>query len=240
MLFDLIGAIVLTASAAIVIGALAATSPDGPAARIGVAATLAGWFAAIVLLAGADAFDPVRGIGAPGIGAVVLLPILALGYAALRPGAVRRAWLAIPLPLLIGVNAVRVLGVLFVLLYADGRLPAPFAPSAGWGDIAIGLTALPVAALAVRRPEGWRVAALGWNALGLLDLVTAIGLGIASSPGTPLRLFFEEPGTALMSGLPWILIPGFLVPLLVLTHLAVFARLLTGEARSGHVAARAF
>ena len=53
--------------------------------------------------------------------------------------------LAIPLPALVAVNAIRILGVIFVMLHAAGKLPAPFAPSAGWGDIFVGVTALPVA-----------------------------------------------------------------------------------------------
>jgi hypothetical protein len=129
----------------------------------------------------------------------------------------------IPLTALIGVNALRVLGVVFVLLYAAGRLPAPFAPAAGWGDIFVGLTALPVA-WAVRKGVH-RGLVLAWNTLGLADLVNAIVLGVVSSPG-PLQVFMDEPNAAIMSTLPWVLIPCFLVPLLILTHLAVFYRLM--------------
>ena len=140
-------------------------------------------------------------------------------------GLLRRVWHAIPLPVLIGVNAVRVLGIVMVLWHEAGRLSAPFAPIAGWGDVLIGLTAIPVA-LAVRAAApGWRPAALLWNALGLLDLVAAIALGLTSAEGTPLRIFFGEPGTGLMGELPLVLIPAYLVPLLIVTHLAVFARL---------------
>jgi hypothetical protein len=39
-----------------------------------------------------------------------------------------------------------------------------------------------------------------------------------------------------MSSLPWLLIPGFLVPLLALTHLAIFSRLLVTN--RGALAAR--
>ena len=88
------------------------------------------------------------------------------------------------------------LGVLFVLLHASGRLPAPFV--------------------------------LAWNIFGIADLVNAIGMGVASSPG-PLQVFGGEPGAAMMATLPWLLIPAFLGPLLACTHLAVFWRL--GRAR---------
>ncbi len=128
------------------------------------------------------------------------------------------------LPLLIGVNALRLLGVMFVLLHFAGRLPAPFAPAAGWGDIIAGATALPVAWLAHRRGGDARSVVLAWNVFGLADLIDAVALGVASSPG-PLHLLASDPRMALMSGLPWLLIPAFLVPLLALTHLAVFYRL---------------
>jgi hypothetical protein len=67
--------------------------------------------------------------------------------------------------------------------------------------------------------------ALAWNVFGFVDLVAAVTLGIGSQPAFPLRFIFEEPGTGLMATLPWLLIPGYLVPLYLLTHLAVFAQL---------------
>ena len=62
--------------------------------------------------------------------------------------------MAIPLPALVAAHAVRVLGIFFLILHAQGRLPAPFAPTAGWGDIVIGATALPVAWLVAARGGG--------------------------------------------------------------------------------------
>jgi hypothetical protein len=228
---DLIGPIELTASAAILVGGLAAIQPE-PVARLRVGAWLGGWFALVVIAAAFQLFDPDIGLGAPAMGFAVLAPVVALAYAARRSPAVNAAVLAAPVPLLIGIHAVRVLGLSFVLLYAENRLPAPFAPVAGWGDVFIGLTALPVAWLVSRQAPGWRAAALGWNALGLLDLVAAIGLGITSAEGSPVRVFFTDPSTAIMSSLPWVLVPAFLVPLLMAIQLAVFHRLASSQSRS--------
>lgn len=132
---------------------------------------------------------------------------------------------AVPVPVLIGLHAVRLLGVFFVLLFWEDRLPAPFALTAGWGDVLIGVMALPVAYLAATKAPGWRTTTLAWNALGLLDLVLAIALGVASSPGIPFG--FENPGanSGLMTTLPWILISCFNVPLLAHLHLLIFQRL---------------
>jgi hypothetical protein len=110
--------------------------------------------------------------------------------------------------LLVGVHTVRLLGITFVILYAANRLPAPFAPVAGWGDIFVGATALPVAWLAYRRPANSRPIIWIWNLIGLVDLIAAVGLGVISSPG-PQRLIFAEPSSAIMATLPWLLIPGF-------------------------------
>jgi hypothetical protein len=103
----------------------------------------------------------------------------------------RSALLSVPLPALVGLNAARLGGVFFLILAADGRLSAPFASVAGWGDMLVAALAIPFAARAARgdgAPSAW----LGvWSALGALDLVVACrwagsrrrGRPSASSPG---------------------------------------------------------
>jgi hypothetical protein len=46
-----------------------------------------------------------------------------------------------------------------------------------------------------------------------------------SAPGTPLRVFTEGPGTAAMAQLPWMMIPTMLVPIYLLIHLTIAAKL---------------
>ena len=226
MTLDLIGAIGLTASAATLIGGLVTGATDSRAMRLRMAAALAAWLALVVAAGAIGIFDNRIGIGTPAIGAAVVIPVLLLAYAGTRFPTIASAVSAIPTPLLIGVNCVRILGAFFLLLYADRQLSAPFAPTAGWGDVLVGIAALPVAFQAVRQPRYWRTVTLAWNSLGLLDLLVAVGLGVASAPGSPVRVFFSEPGTALMGSLPWVLVPAFIVPLLILTHLELFHRLL--------------
>jgi hypothetical protein len=55
------------------------------------------------------------------------------------------------------------------------------------------------------------------------------------SPG-PLRFFMGEPNGSIMATLPWVLIPCFLVPLFMLSHLAVFYRLLWKHDQTRHEA----
>jgi hypothetical protein len=84
------------------------------------------------------------------LGAAVVAPAAILTALLAFVPSIRSAMLSISLPALVAVQAIRLLGVIFVALYAQGRLPAPFAPSAGWGDIGVGVAALPVAALMAR------------------------------------------------------------------------------------------
>jgi len=77
-----------------------------------------------------------------------------------------------------------------------------------------------------------RRAVLFWNSFGLADLVTAVTLGALSAPG-PSRVFFDAPGSGLMTSVPWILIPCFLVPSLSFVHLVVFYQTLRMPAADG-------
>ncbi len=224
MNIDLLSSIELTASAAIVIAALSITFGSNAATRIRSAAWLSAWFVLVVILGATRALYYEHGLGTPGLGLAVALPIAILCVTVARIKSLREGFHRTPLWLLIGVHTVRVLGISFIVLYAVGRLPAPFAPVAGWGDIFVGATAPMVAWLAYRRSTNAQTIVWIWNIIGIVDLIAAVGLGATSSPG-PLRLILAEPSSAIMTTLPWLLIPGFLVPLLMSVHIAVFVRL---------------
>ena len=163
--------------------------------------------------------------GAPLLGLSIVTSIVVVVVLATVVPATSRALAAIPLPALIGVHAIRIVGFLFLLLLATGRLSAPFATSAGWGDIIAGATAVPVAWALSARGAGVRWLVLVWNSFGLLDLLAAVTLGMTSAPGSPLQLFFDPPGSTAMATLPWAIIPVFLVPQLIVSHLAIYRRL---------------
>jgi hypothetical protein len=222
--FDLLGAVELTMSAAIVIAALSVVFGHDTARRLKYLSVLAGWFVIVVFLAATRMLHYGDGIGTPGVGLAIVVPVALIWLSLMRMPALRERLDDAPLAALVAVHAVRILGVSFLILYADHRLPAPFAPVAGWGDIIAGLAAIPVAWLVYRRARGWRAALLAWNLYGMTDLIAAVTLGVLSSPG-PLRHIFAQPDAGLISLLPWLLIPGFLVPLLMTTHMMVLYRL---------------
>jgi hypothetical protein len=156
--------------------------------RAWVLAAFGAWFAVVLAIGATGALKPALG-GPPALGATVLLPLVALLGAWFALPSARNAIAATALPALIALNAIRLLGVLFVL---PTRLPAPFAPTAGWGDLVIGLTALPLAWAVARFGPRVRALALLWNAAGLADLIVALTLGPLSAPG-PLQVFVGPP-----------------------------------------------
>ncbi|MHB1282963.1 MAG: hypothetical protein ACYCZI_03700 [Metallibacterium scheffleri] len=100
---------------------------------------------------------------------------------------------------------------------ARGVLPGFFAFPAGFGDIAIGVTAPLVLLALLRRPDFAASARFRcWNWLGILDLVVALTLGAFGSmlaTGMP-----GEPATGVMALLPEVLIPAYLVPIFLMLH----------------------
>jgi hypothetical protein len=160
------------------------------------------------------------------------------GGAALFSARVRDTLLALPVPLLLGLNALRILPGAFILLLASqGKLSGPFPQSAGWGDILVGAIAIPLMLGAARNFAGSRYVLLAWNILGTLDLVEAVVLGVLSAPGSPQQVFGGAVGSTAMWSLPWSTIPTLLVPFYFITHGVIFARLLQGERRNGAFAA---
>jgi hypothetical protein len=234
-MLDLIGSIAVSALSAAMIGTLLGLSPLRGTAK-SLAFIGAGlWAGIVVAVAALGGFAP----GAAGAVPVVAFPFFILLGAGLVAWiflpAFRSALMSIPLPALIGLNAGRNLGIFFVMLYATGRLPAPFAPSAGWGDVAVGVLAIPLAALAAAsavRPYWLAI----WNAAGALDLVLAVSLGLLSAPGTPFQVFHDGPGTAAMGELPWIMIPALLVPVYLMVHLTI-AAMIRSHSSERHMAA---
>lgn len=216
---DALGYISLIVGGPFIIAVTVLALPLDTRTRWIAAAVLAAWF--LFTLA-----TPFPGIGRlPGALLGIAIPIVAAVVLYFLGPLAQRAVAGVNVPYLVGVQATRVAGGLFILLHAAGRLSNPFAAAAGWGDLLAAGLAIPAAILAYRQLAGWEKWAFAWNAIGLLDFVSAVTFGLMSQPGSPLQVFMEPPGTAILSDLPWRMIPGFYVPLFVITHIALFVRL---------------
>lgn len=133
----------------------------------------------------------------------------------------RRAIDAIPLRTLTALHVVRApIGAAFLVLLAEGRLDGSFARLAGIGDIVAGLSAFAVLPLAGAETRARRVLLAAVHALGLLDILAVVG------SAQRILLFSGHPESmGAFTTLPWSLLPTFLVPLIVTTHLVALTRL---------------
>ena len=151
-MLDLVGSTVGMMVAAINLVAITSILSGSLARRLSLAAMAGAWVGLATGLgaAGEFVFSPNHPV--PLVGVLFAAPLLIVSALALKYPGVRSTLMAIPMPLLIGLNAQRVLGVLFLLLAAAGRLSGPFPYSAGLGDIITGAFAIPLA-LGVARSQ---------------------------------------------------------------------------------------
>lgn len=179
------------------------------------------WFVVALALSSAEVF---RGDRVPTIEFGIFTPVV-IGLVWLwRSETAIRLIDAIPQSWLVGIQFYRVLGLIFLLLNAEGSLPSLFALPAGNGDVMVGLLAPVVAVAYARGVVGRELLVRGWNILGLLDLAVAITTGFLTSP-SPLQMFSFDAPNELIDAYPLVLVPVFGVPLAVLLHVASLVKL---------------
>lgn len=179
------------------------------------------WFVVALALSSAEVF---RGDRVPTIEFGIFMPVV-IGVVWLwRSETAIRLIDAIPQSWLVGIQFYRVLGLIFLLLNAEGSLPSLFALPAGNGDVMVGLLAPVVAVAYARGVVGRELLVRGWNILGLLDLAVAITTGFLTSP-SPLQMFSFDAPNELIDAYPLVLVPVFGVPLAVLLHVASLVKL---------------
>jgi hypothetical protein len=208
-MLEIIRSLTIGGTAGALFAAVLTAVPLRPGARLALGAGIGAWISLVVgiTISGAVKDSPFV------LPVFFTLPLIAAGVAA-TSSAARSAMLAIPAPLIIALNGMRVLGVFMVIAAATGLMSGPFPYSAGIGDIITGLFAIPVARLAARNPGDVRV--WEWNIFGALDLIVAVSLGV---------IYARSGASAAMTTLPWSLIPMVLVPTYLIGHALVFAHL---------------
>jgi len=212
------GALLLGAATAIIICTVTAAMSAGLSARLAVAGIAGAWVALAVTLA---ATAPTARLLLP---ALFFAPLAAIVVVLGSSRAARNALGSIPVHLVISLNAMRLFGVLFLVLAAVGGLAGPFPYAAGIGDIITGAFAVPAASMAARGILNDR-RVIAWNVFGLLDLIVAVTLGVTSRNDSPLQLIHAGVGSAAISALPWALISLVLVPLYIVGHLLIFSHI---------------
>ena len=186
---------------------------------------VAAWFALAFFLARQGVFETTTQTRMPpAIAPAVALPIV-VGCALLASATARRAIERVPLHWLVGVQLYRVGGSLFLVAWLQDDLPAEFALPAGIGDVLVGLAA-PLVAVSLARAGVARAwpGVVAWCALGIADLLVAVACGFLTAPSAFQQLALDDPNAAITS-YPLVLIPTFLVPVSILLHVYVLARL---------------
>src|SRR5262249_52242620 len=156
-----------------------------------LSAALIGWGAVAQYLRAAKTYFAAADTPGPTVLFGLLLPLAVAPLAPWRSGSIARLVSAIPLHWLVAAQVYRVAGGIFLVLWADGRLPWQFALPAGIGDVATGMVAVIVAALLARNVIGAHRATYAWCLFGIADLVVAVSMGAMTSPGRAHLLAFE-------------------------------------------------
>ena len=221
-------ALFLTSGVSVLItyGIQNARMPDTLKRRLGWTIALSGfvWLTIVLLTSYSNALVPqmddiVPYLGVFICGSTVLVSLLVLLIPRMRDilSAVPIAWLA-------GIQIYRVIGVVFLLLEADGLLSQYFAFSTAWGDIFVGVTAPIVAILLHRDARKYLWVGIAWCVMGIGDLVLVLYKAINSAPGPLQTTAFDIP-TEVAGYFPFSILPLIIVPISIILHLVLMQKL---------------
>ena len=181
------------------------------------------WIAAAVFI-GASGFSAKLTPPAPQVilfGLVLLLFI----FFALSSG-FRRWIMSIDIRTLVLIHVSRFVGIYFLMLYAEGRLPYDFAVPGGRGDIIVASGAVALAAFCPVDGRRGKFFYFIWNTAGLVDILFVVATAASLAMANPESM-------SELQKLPLWLLPSFLVPVIIFTHIIIFVRLYRG--RRDHV-----
>lgn len=174
----------------------------------------ASWFLVALFIGETELLSVLPGPAAP---ATVLLLTAAL-LCLFGMSRSLRTWVeGLDLRVLLVVHLTRFVGIYFLMLGHSGELPPAFAVPAGWGDIVAAAGALLLIFLSADRAAG--PVLLLWNAFGLLDILFVVA--------TAARFALTNyQSMHALTRLPLSFLPTMVVPLVIVTHLVIFMRVL--------------
>ena len=171
------------------------------------------WFCLALIVGISGRF---RAVSAPVVAATVWISTAFALFVCWKVPAIRSWASIVDLRWLIALHLTRFVGFYFLFLYQRGQLPEGFAVPGGIGDIIVALIAGMLLVISPSRQP--RAILFLWNAFGLIDIVfvafSALRFGLKDWQSmAPLR------------ELPLNLLPTFLVPLIIVSHVLIFVRL---------------
>jgi hypothetical protein len=163
-------------------------------------------------------------------GSALALPAVTLFLAAipvlayLRIGALRTWVDALDLRVLVLLHVTRFAAIYLLVLHQRGEMPRSLVVPGALGDIIVAVMALPVA-LAPLADAARRRAIVIWNVVGFVGLLLV--------QFSTARIALSSPADVrVLTHLPLSLLPTFLFPLLLATHVVIFARTRSAAARA--------
>ena len=188
-----------------------------------VGLALTGWLVLLGVLAARGFFLDFTATP-PRVALSLLLPLL-VGIVLLPTHGVRHYLAVTPPAWVVYTQSFRILMELILFALAlQRRLPSLVTFEGRNVDILVGLTALPIGYFAVQRRRWPRWVPIAWNLAGMLILLNVVLHAQLAAP-TPFRVFHTDPSTALLATVPYIWLPGFLVPLAFWLHAASLLQL---------------
>ena len=178
---------------------------EGPApSRYMTAAALSvilvGWLAIAQYVGSANMYFATTDTAVPTLLLGLTIPLMIAAAGLWLSEAIASLVSAIPLRWLVAAQVYRIGGGIFLVLWADGRLPWQFALPAGIGDVTTGVLAVVVAARLAQNAAGARSAVYAWCLFGIADLVVAITMGaMTSRAAAPVGLRGAEPPHHILS-----------------------------------------
>ncbi len=159
-----------------------------------------------------------RALPGPGVQVVIVVVTVVMLLCVRRVTPLRRAVERVPSSVLVGIHLTRFVGVLFLVMANWGRLPDEWARPAGIGDTIVASLALVLLASGAVRLRPWLVA---WNVVGLVDILLVVASAV--------RMNIVQPGSLReLASLPLAMLPTFLVPLIIGTHVIMLSRSVGG------------
>jgi hypothetical protein len=159
-------------------------------------------------------FSPDDLLGFLAFGTLMSLPVVLFALAWWRVAPFRAFITSVPLPLVVGVQVYRVVGVVFLWMLGENLVPPALGIPTGIADLAVGVLALPLAFALARGVARARGLAIAWCAFGIADFVLAISVVSVAFLG----LVQLQPDPAAIGRYPLTLISLFQVPLSICLH----------------------
>lgn len=189
-----------------------------------VLAVTTGWLLLQTVL-GLSGFYKVTNTRPPHFLLLTVPPVLFILFLFITPKG--RRWLdALNIKTLTLLHIVRIpVEIVLFLLYTYKAVPLLMTFEGRNFDIISGLSAPLIYLLCFSKNKTRVIALVAWNLVCLGLLINIVTIAVLSAPFPFQQLSFDQPNTAILY-FPYIWLPGFVVPLVLLSHLAAIRQLL--------------